>query len=158
MRKEIITAGAGAAPREDEDEWLDLERVARVELTSEEAAHPIESALAPGTGPGWRAAGPGEQVVRVVFDEPRAVRRVRLEFEERDESRTQEFVLRWSGEECGPANDVVRQRWNFHPPDGTTEVEDYRPGLAGVRVLEIAVTPDVSGGPARASMKSLRIA
>ena len=157
MRKEIITAG-GSAAAPDEEEWLDLERVARVELTSEEGGHPIESALAAGRGPGWRAAGSGEQVVRVVFDEPRPVRRVRLEFEERDESRTQEFVLRWSAEECGPARDLVRQQWNFHPPDGGVEVEDYRPGLSGVRVLELAITPDVGGGPARASLKSLRIA
>ena len=37
--------------------WLDLEPLVQVELTSEDVSHPIESALIPGRGSGWRAAG-----------------------------------------------------------------------------------------------------
>ena len=43
--------------------WLDLEALARVEVTSEDAAHPIESALLPVGATGWRAESPGEQTV-----------------------------------------------------------------------------------------------
>ena len=39
--------------------WLNLDALAQVEVTSEDAAHPIESGLLPGTESGWRAAQPG---------------------------------------------------------------------------------------------------
>jgi hypothetical protein len=50
--------------------WLDLEDLVEVERTSEEVAHPIEVALLPAGGPGWRAAEPGEQTRRLLFYEP----------------------------------------------------------------------------------------
>jgi hypothetical protein len=59
MRKRVI----GHGPREvsaAEPGWLDLERLAQVEITSEDADFPIESALLPGAGSRWRAAQPGE--------------------------------------------------------------------------------------------------
>jgi hypothetical protein len=49
MRKRVI----GHGPRKVsavEPGWLDLERLAQVEITSEDADYPIESALIPGTG------------------------------------------------------------------------------------------------------------
>jgi len=42
-----------------EQEWLDLEQVAKVEVTSENPNLPIESALASGKGPGWRCIKTG---------------------------------------------------------------------------------------------------
>ena len=95
MRKRII----GPGPREvaaAEPVWLDLEHLAQVEITSEDVDHPIESALIPGTGLGWRAAQPGEQTIRLLFDEPLRLRRIHLVFYEGELERTQEFVLRWS--------------------------------------------------------------
>src|SRR5208283_1620173 len=94
MRKHII----GNGPRDvsaAEQGWLDLELLAQVEITSEEVDNPIESALIPGTGLGWRAAHPGEQTIRLLFDEPRNLRRIHLLFDEDKQMRTQEFVLRW---------------------------------------------------------------
>jgi hypothetical protein len=67
MRKRII----GRGPREvaaAEPGWLDLDLLAQVEITSEDVDYPIESALMPGVGPGWRAAQPGEQTIRLLFD------------------------------------------------------------------------------------------
>jgi hypothetical protein len=58
--------------------WLDLQRLAQVEITSESAAHPIESALTPGFPAGWQAGEPGEQTIRLVFDHPLSLRRIRL--------------------------------------------------------------------------------
>ena len=155
MRKRLVSTRQGDPPPED---WLDLERLASVEVTSEDAAFPVESALRGGEGPGWRASGPGPQTLRILFDEPRPLRRVRLEFVEAERERTQEFVLRWSPEAEGPLRELVRQRWNFSPRGGTCEVEDYVADLRAVAVLELAVTPDVAGGPAPASLKSLRLA
>src|SRR5207245_1715396 len=58
--------------------WLDLEALARVEVTSEDAAHPIESALLPVGATGWRAESPGEQTIRLLFEAPQRLRRIRL--------------------------------------------------------------------------------
>jgi len=49
---------------------MDLENSAQAELTSEDASHPIESALTPGLGSGWRASEPGQQTVSLLFDKP----------------------------------------------------------------------------------------
>src|SRR5688500_7639752 len=97
MRKRIIGPGPATPPPAGWD-WLDLAHLAQVEVTSEDAAHPVESALVPGSGPGWRAGGPVEQVVRLLFDEPVRLRRVRLVFCEVAAARTHEFVLRWSSD------------------------------------------------------------
>jgi hypothetical protein len=160
MRKSIITPGGQDAPT-PADEWLDLERLARVEVTSEDARYPIEDAFVPGRGPGWVAGGPGLQVVRLVFDEPHHVRRVWLHFAERAAARTQEFVLRWGAADGQPTREVVRQQWVFSPAGSTHETEDYRVDLRDVTVLELAISPDISGREAdafRASLAEMRVA
>src|SRR5438445_4736555 len=60
MRKRLITPIPQDAPLRDE-EWLDLDGAAVVEVTSEEKDYPVESALVPGEMRGWRAADPGTQ-------------------------------------------------------------------------------------------------
>lgn len=154
MRKSIINAG-GSVGRVAQDEWMGVERLAAVEVTSEAEGHPIESALAPGREGGWRASGLGTKTIRLVFDEPRRVHRVRLRFAERHAERAQEFVLRCVPE-GSPALEVVRQQWAFSPGGSTEETEDYRVDVPGVTALELAITPDISGGDARASLGSCR--
>ena len=77
MRKRIIGHGPGEVAAA-EPGWLDLEHLAQVEITSEDVDHPIESALIPGMGSGWRAAQPGEQTIRLRFDEPLRLKRIQL--------------------------------------------------------------------------------
>ncbi|RJR43658.1 MAG: hypothetical protein C4567_05475 [Deltaproteobacteria bacterium] len=157
MRKRII----GNSTREiaaAEPGWLDLDRLAQVEITSEEADYPIESALIPGTGLGWRAAQPGEQMIRLLFDEPLNLKRIHLMFHEGEQERTQEFVLRWSPDRGQSYREMVRQQYNFSPPGATREVEDYEINLDGVTVLELKIVPDISGGRAQASLAQLRLA
>ncbi|MGD0663605.1 MAG: carbohydrate-binding protein, partial [Syntrophorhabdales bacterium] len=95
MRKQIINRNS-KEPASGDHAWLDLERLAKVEITSEETGHPIESALTTGGGPGWLANETGKQTIRLLFDEPQAVRHIHLVFEEGRRERTHEFVLRWS--------------------------------------------------------------
>jgi hypothetical protein len=155
---EPIRAGSPASPI---GEWLDLERLAAVELTSQDPEYPIEAALLPGhagSGTGWRAASPGTQTIRVVFDEPQPVRRIRLHFVEPAEARTQEFVVRWSADRGQSFREVVRQQWNFSPRGATAEVEDYRVDLPDVTVLELVISPDIGAGRVPASLAQLRIA
>jgi hypothetical protein len=157
MRKRIINRNTQKVSPVDQC-WIDLQHVAQVELTSEDAAHPIEAALIPGFGSGWRAAQAGEQMIRLLFDEPLRVRRIQLLFQEDQQARTQEFVLRWSPDACQSYQEIVRQQYNFSPPGMTREFEDYTVDLVGVKALELRIVPDISGGDARASVAQLRIA
>ena len=157
MRKYIIGNGPRGVSATEQD-WLDLELLAQVEITSEDTDYPIESALIPGTGLGWRAAQPGEQTIRLLFDEPLKVRRIHLVFHEDEQERTQEFVLRWSPDGGQSYREILRQQYNFSPPGATREVEDYEMDLGGVTALELKIVPDISKGSARASLTQLRLA
>jgi hypothetical protein len=97
MIKWIVSLSNGVRGPQSEDKWLAVGELAEVELTSEDPDFPIESALVTGReGGGWRAAGPGEQIIRLIFNAPTAMRRIKLQFSETERERTQEFVLRWS--------------------------------------------------------------
>ncbi len=157
MRKRVIGHGVSEVAAV-EPGWLNLERLAKVEITSEDADYPIESALIPGAGPGWRAAQPGEQTIRLLFDEPLRIHRLRLLFPESELQRTQEFVLRWSPDGGQSYREIVRQQYNFSPPGVAREVENYDVDLDGVTALELRIVPDISGGSARASLTQLRVA
>lgn len=156
MRKRHITATQPSGPSAREHR-LDLSTSAMVEVTSEEKEFPIEAALIPGDSRGWRAAEPGTHTIRLIFDRPKQLNRISLVFEEKEASRTQEFVLRWSAQREGALRDIVRQQWNFSPPQTITEVEEYRVDLSEVAVLELTITPDIAGGPVRASLNSLAV-
>lgn len=159
MRKTITNRTGGVAVKDESTaDWLDLEHVAQVELTSEDSNHPFESALKPGIESCWRAGRSGQQTIRLVFDEPQRLTRVLLQFIEIEEERTQEFMLRWSDDFGKSFHEIVRQQWNFSPSGSTRQLEDYRLSLTGVTTLELKVVPDVSGGDVRASLTELRIA
>jgi hypothetical protein len=157
MRKRIISPDPGGVAVA-EPGWLDLEPLAEVEITSEDVDHPIESALIPGTSSGWRAAEPGEQTIRLWFDEPLGLKRIQLLFQEGEQERTQEFVLRWSPDGGQSYREIVRQQYNFSPPETAREIEDYNVDLDGVTALELKIVPDISGGGSQASLAQLRVA
>ena len=95
MRKRLITPTPENI-RTRGDGWLDVERAAVVEVTSEDKDFPVEAAFVSGDAQGWRAAAPGSQTIRLIFDQPQTLRCISLVFEENETGRTQEFVLRWS--------------------------------------------------------------
>ena len=157
MRKRIIT------PVQQETalpnlEWLNIEELAELEITSEDASHPIESALLPGHDSGWCAAGPGKQTIRLLFTNPQQLRRIWLNFVETRTRRTQEYVLRWSPDGGKSFREILRQQWNFSPEGATSETEDLHVDLPAVTVLELSIIPDISGGNALASLAQLRLA
>jgi hypothetical protein len=92
-----------------------------------------------------------------VFDQPQRLKQISLVFEEKETARTQEFTLHWSSDGGSTFREVVRQQWNFSPPQTIREVEEYQFELSNVNVLELIVVPNMSGGTARASLKSLRL-
>ncbi|MBE2258717.1 MAG: carbohydrate-binding protein [Candidatus Accumulibacter sp.] len=157
MRKRVITeTTATAAPAAGD--WLALEDLAEVEISSEDAAHPIESALVADQGSGWRAALPGKQTIRLLFPQPQTLRRIQLAFVETSVARTQEYVVRWSADGGQSFREIVRQQWNFSPEGANRESEEHRVELAGVNVLELIINPDIGNGNAFASLARLRIA
>ena len=91
MRKRITSQSQRERPSANTG-WLDLEALVRVEVTSEDAAHPIESALLTIGATGWRAESPGEQTIRLLFEVPQRLSRIRLLFREEKDERTQQFV------------------------------------------------------------------
>ena len=131
------------------ERWLDVERAAVVEITSEEKGYPVESAFVSGEMRGWRAAEPGPQTIRLIFDQPQKLKQISLVFEEKENSgtsallrqyarsrnikssfqipRTQEFVLSWSSDGGSSFREIVRQH---------------------VTVLELTIVPNTSGGTA----------
>jgi hypothetical protein len=138
--------------------WLDIDRIASVQVTSEEDGYPIDPALLGTENPGWRAAHPGTQTIRLVFDKPQTLRRIWLVFEDIEQTRTQEFVLRWSQDIQDSSREIVRQEWNFSPDGSVREIEDYAVELSDVMALELMILPNKSGGEARASLRSFRLA
>lgn len=153
MRKSIIIPQKQGSI--EDQQWLDLGELAQVEITSEDPAHPIESALQLDGGMGWRAAGPGTQVIRLLFNEPQRISRIYLQVEEQEQTRTQEFVLRSAQGKGSSYRDIVRQQYNFSP--GAIEEEEYQVDLPGVTALELEINPDISGPGARASIARLRV-
>jgi hypothetical protein len=156
MRKRLLIP-TSEIDRLSSTDFIDLESAAVVEVTSEAADFPVESALILRETQGWRAGLPGSQVIRLVFDQAQELRRISLAFEENETSRTQEFALRWSSDGGRKFQEIVRQQWNFSPPATTRESEEYRVELSAVNALELIIVPDIGGGAARASLKSLRL-
>jgi hypothetical protein len=159
MRKSIVSPSAVATTPISEV-WRDLERIARVEISSEDEQFPIENAVGKKETTGWRAAETGPQLIRLHFDEPQNIKRLRLRFVERAAERTQEFAV-FAG--TGPQlKEIVRQQWTFSPYGSTEETEDYTVNLSGITTLELRIDPDRSHDPKQsreyASLQSLRLA
>ena len=65
--------------------------------------------------------------------------------------------MQWSPNGKDSLKEIVRQQWNFSPPQSTREIEEYRVDLSNVTVLELIIKPNIGGGVARASLKNLRL-
>ncbi len=160
MRKSVATESddAPSLAASPADPWLDLERLATAEVTSEHPEHPLEGAFRPGTDAGWMAAKKGQQTIRLHFDEPHDLHRILLEFAEPRHERTHEFTLSWAPSRHGPYQPIVRQQWNFNPQSASSESEDYTVNLPAVRALELVIRPDIGRGQALASLAHWAVA
>lgn len=156
MRKRLIPPNPADTSTLQPD-WLGLETAAVAEVSSEDPAFPLESALGIAPGPGWRASTPGSQTIRLLFDHPLTVRRIHLEFREEQRERAQEFLLRWSHDGGQTWQDIVRQQYNFSSA-ATQEIEDYRVQLDHATGVELQIIPDLTRRDAIASLHRLQIA
>jgi hypothetical protein len=156
MRKTLINQSTENTSLSDLN-YLDLEHLAQVEISSESQEHPIESALVEGSEAGWQAACSGEQTIRLIFDQPQTVKHISLLFDEQEQSRTQEFVLLWRMDNEDFFREILRQQYHFSPPHSAQETENYAVDLKQLKALELRIIPDISGGEARAKLTWLRL-
>ena len=158
MRKRVVPELQKVAALDDED-WLHVEGLAEVEVSSEALAYPVERALLPEPSAGWRAAGPGPQIIRLHFRPPQRLSRIWLSFVESEIERTQEYTLRWSSDYGESFHEIVRQQWNFSPHGARQEIEDHYVELPSVTILELKIIPDIRvGTKAMASLAQWRLA
>src|SRR5690242_1963071 len=73
----------------DEQPPKDSIDLSEVEISSEDPDFPIEHALGGGENGGWVAKAPGRQTIRLTFQAPTRLNRIRLVFREESRSRTQ---------------------------------------------------------------------
>ncbi len=160
MRKSVMGDGMADRAQAGAGPWRDLERIARVEVSSEEEMFPIENALVQRVTTGWRASRTGPQVIRMFFDEAVAVRRIQVHVVERAVERSQEFAV-YAGASAAELREVVRQQFTFSPGGSTEEMEEFQVVLDGVRVLELRIDPDRAHDPkasgSYASLMALRV-
>jgi hypothetical protein len=155
MRKIVKKADPELAPANAS--WLDVSTIAQVEVTSEDSKYPVESIFTEEEG-GWRASEPGKQTNRLFFDEPQRIRRIWLRFRELQVERTQQFTLQWSKDKTDALRPLFQQQWNFSPSGSTSQIEDYEVELNDVWMLQLVIDPDISRGPAVATLENWRLA
>ena len=158
MRKQILKSNpAKPAPFPGE---LDVAALATVAVTSESADQPVENAFDKRRGPGgsrWIAGTPGEQTLILAFDVPQQIRQVSLEVEESQDKRTQELQLSVSHDGGITYCELLRQEFNFAPPDTTFEREEWTVVAREVTHLRLCIKPDKGGRPCRASLTTLSL-
>jgi hypothetical protein len=157
MRKILISQSETNASLAPAGSWLDLDKLATVELSSENPEHPFELVLRPTTGEGWKAASPGPQVIRIHFDVPSPVRRVHLEFCEELNQRAQEIAL-FATQKAVARRELVRQQWVFSPTGSKSEVEDFYFDLKDVTTLELQIDPGRHDKAMFATLQTLQVA
>ena len=143
--RETILGHASQPATSSSNEWLGVEAIAGIGVTSEAEDAPIENVLYPDREAGWRAGEPGSQIIQITFGGPTNIRHIQLLFRESQFARTQEFTQRCAvaGED---RREVTRQQWTFSPQGSTEELEDYHVTLDDVTVLELEIIPDISKG------------
>ncbi|MGH9621467.1 MAG: hypothetical protein ACRD45_17400 [Bryobacteraceae bacterium] len=95
MRKTILGHDDHPATSSS-NEWLGVEAIAGIGVTSEADDAPVENVLYSDRETGWRAGEPGPQIIRITFGGPTNIRHIQLAFRESQFARTQEFTLRRS--------------------------------------------------------------
>ena len=147
----------GQQPESESAQWLAIDRIAEVAVSSEDPQAPLEDALIEGRSGGWRAGGAGEQWIRFRFDQPQDLSLIHLQFDESEHERVQEFDLEWSGDGGRTFQPIVRQQFSFSPGGATRQAEHYRVDLRGATNLHLRLVPDVGRGPHRATLTKLRL-
>jgi hypothetical protein len=158
LRKKILTTHPITQGRRAAEK--DVAAIATVHVTSEDPDHPIDHVFDGQRGVGasrWIAAQSGEQTLILVFDAPQTIRKVLVEIEEPDISRTQELDVSISTDGGETYREFVRQEYNFSPPGTTLEREEWSIMADGVSHLRLRIKPDKGGKACRATLTTLAV-
>jgi hypothetical protein len=159
LRKQIIPRHSSASASLEGE--ISVADVATVQVTAEQADHPIDNAFDHDRGPGgsrWIADEPGKQTLILLFDSPQTIRQIALEVEELDVSRTQELSVSVSSNGGQTYRELVRQEFTFSPPGTSFERELWSILAEGVTHLRLEIKPDKGGRVGRATLTSLALA
>jgi hypothetical protein len=156
LRKEILathpkTSGGRAAAK-------DIARIATVLVTSEDAEHPIDHVFDGSRGRGarrWIAEQSGEQTLILAFDMPQTIRKVVVEVEETNISRTQEMDVSISDDGGHTYRELVRQEYTFSPSGTTFEREEWSVNAEGVSHFRLRIKPDKGDKACRATLTAV---
>ena len=158
LRKRVLTTDPivpAAGPSEK-----DIATIATVLVTSEDPDHPIDHAFDGRRGPEadrWIAGQSGEQAIVLAFDAPQTIRRVLVEINEPDISRTQEMDVSVSTDGGRTYRELVRQEYIFSPPGTSRESEEWSVSAGGVSHLRVTIKPDKGGKACRATLTTLAL-
>jgi hypothetical protein len=159
LRKQVVSKRSSEAASFEGE--ISIADVATVQVTSEEADHPIDNAFDHNRGPGgsrWIADGPGEQTVILLFDSPQTIRKIGVEVEELALSRTQELSVSVSSDGGRTYRELLRQEFTFSPPGTSFEREFWSTSAEAVTHLRLEIKPDKGGRVGRATLTSLTLA
>jgi hypothetical protein len=159
LRKQVVPRRSSTSASFEGE--ISIADVATVQVTSEEADHPIDNAFDHNRGPGgsrWIADGPGEQTVILLFDSPQTIRKIGVEIEELAVVRTQELSVSVSSDGGRTYRELVRQEFNFSPPDTSFERELWSASAGAVTHVRLEIKPDKGGRVGRATLTSLTLA
>jgi hypothetical protein len=84
MRKTILGHDSQPATSSS-NEWFGIEAIAGIGVTSQADDAPVENVLYPDREVGWRAGGPGPQIIQITFGGPTNIRHIQLFFRESHE-------------------------------------------------------------------------
>ena len=123
--------------------WMDVLATATVEVSSEsdDELFPITAALGHALTNGWRAATTGPQTVRLLFQEPQQIRRIRVHAVDRVSERTQQLRV-FAGRSPETLAEVARWEFAFSPRGSTEEMEELAVALDSITVVELRIDPD----------------
>lgn len=158
LRKKILTTDQTMSSRGAAEK--DIAAVATVLVSSEDPRHPIDYALDGQRGPGasrWIAAQSGEQALILAFDTPQTIRKILVEVEEPEISRTQEIAVSISQDGGQTYRELMRQEYNFSPPGTTLEHEEWSIKADAVSHLQLRIKPDKGGKASRATLTTLAL-
>jgi hypothetical protein len=158
LRKQILTTHSTMSRRGAAEK--DVAAVATVLVSSEDPDHPIDCAFDGQRGPGasrWIAEQPGEQTLILAFDAPQTIRKILVEVEEPDVSRTQEMALSISRDGGQTYQELVRQEYNFSPPGTTLEHEEWSIKGDAISHLQLRIKPDKGSKVGRATLTTLAL-
>jgi hypothetical protein len=156
LRKTVLKT-AGSRPQASTGE-LDIAALASVEVSSEDPRQPVENAFDRNRGPGaseWVAQDAGEQSIVLAFDSAQTIRRIAIEVEEKQVSRSQQIRILASRDHGSSYDALLQQGFNFSPPGTSFEREQWQVDLQGVTHLQVRILPDIDGKPCQARLTAL---